>query len=153
MTDFLIEYDGLSVALDKFLTGSRPRTRLRTPELSHSNAGTPITDGVSYEPLHLWDKIECLIDPTQRQVLDRIYARHLVDRLPMSLHDYSQVFTEHSATRTRPLATGSTATTDGGDIWYFAQFDVWPNNPPIYGLAGGYDKVSLSFTEFAKIEI
>ena len=91
MTDFLIEYDGLSVALDKFLSGSRPRTRLRTPELSHSNAGTPITDGVSYEPLHLWDTIECLIDPTQRQALDRIYARHLVDRLPFTLHDYSQV--------------------------------------------------------------
>ena len=151
MTDFKLVYDGLELNLDKYTSGTRPRSKLKIPELSHSNNGTPATDGTNYEPLHLWD-ITCLIDTDQRLILDRVYARFQTDKAAIVLHDYSQFFVEHG-TRTRPLATGATENSATGDVYYYAQFSVWFNSEPRYGLAGGYDLVTLSFTEFQKLTI
>lgn len=147
----ILNYNSLSLNLDLIEEGTAyPRSEVQTPQLEHSPNATPYTDGTLYEPLFTWD-LGVYISTTQQQILNRMYGAWRSLKTPMVLEDFTMPHTEPSP-RTRPLATGSTATNAGTDVIYFAQFSVWPTSVPTYQVAGGGQfSVKLTFLEFTKL--
>lgn len=146
----ILNSGAFSLTLNRFSSNSYPRERVETPSLSYSAYGSPIREGVWYEPKFTWN-IEVRLTSNERLTLDRLYAYWLLtDPKPtITLSDYCYLLSE-PAPRTRALAAGATELPDSGMTSYHAQFYVEFGAEPKYSQDGAFVNASLQLMETVK---
>lgn len=120
--------DGFSVAFRKFIANGYERLTQPSGDQEYSLNGTPIVDGILYEPKFVWT-IGAYVTKSEWQQLWLLYRRCERKRstenaeFSITVADYVEPYIEDRTTRSRSLAPDGTVTSlSGGGIAYPALF-------------------------------
>lgn len=154
--DLILSLGSRSVTFNGTNQGARftdeevPRS-FEVPGMRKSVHGTPAIEGPAYEPTRIWN-FAALVDGDTERTLRLIQAVHVADpaNQKILIHDLTAEFAEDSP-RSRALASGATATADGSQVVYYAQFYAKLSAAISFRQSGKYRLATLSLTELDKV--
>lgn len=146
----ILTLDGIECRLTDFLVNGYEQTFADSSELNYSLNGSPLVDGILYEPKRVLT-IGVFGTEADRVALLQIYQRSERKRRTQQagfgiiVHDLIGSVVEDVA-RTRALASGATVTNfPGGGCEYFAQFEYQLFQPKVEESGNGIHTHLLKF--------
>ena len=145
-------FASIEVELTAFSAGNFPRERFNPLTFSQSRNGATLLNGQSFESKHVWTVAAVVKEPAA-ELLQDIYDLFQLSPGNIVLTDTIARYTEPTP-RTRPLAAGTTATTVGSRVRYFAEFNAGFNSAlSVTKTANAFEaeyEVSFQLIELAK---
>lgn len=118
----ILSFSSISVTLRVFSAANIPRERISLGVDTSRNGATLLTGPPTIAQKHLWD-ISAIVSNADRLLLQDIHDLWQDSPGNIVLRDGIRELTETSP-RTRPLVSGTSATTVASRVRYFAEFNV-----------------------------
>ena len=146
-----LQYVSLEVKLWRFTQDNFPRERLNGPELSRSQANTPLRKGRPYEAPYNW-QISAICDPDEAETLDAMHGAYQKSPSAVLILDRTRRYWEPGP-RTREIVADTTELTKGGQVGYYAHFNAEFQGALTIGKLGNYRRVDFQLVETTKVVV
>jgi hypothetical protein len=145
-TKVVLRINGNQLDLTRLLNTGFCRSQPGTPQLRHNSYGTPVTDGLSFEPRFLFE-IEALVTRQEAALLDLIFRISQHTKQPVRIYDYTRPHLE-PLPRTRAIAPSSTEENPiAGWVSYFPRYQAWFQSDPVRTVEGSFERVKCALLE------